>query len=199
MSLIVIERGTPGFERGRNLEKVGLHAQDTAELFFTDARVPAANLLGSEGTGFAHLVDNLPQERLSIGVSAVAAARQALRWTLEYTHDRTAFGQPIATFQNSRFVLAEIATEVEIAEVFLDRCIDALNANELTVEEAAMAKWWTTELQKRVVDSCVQLHGGYGYMLEYPIARAYIDARIQTIYGGTTEIMKEIIGRSLRP
>ena len=166
MSLIVIERNTPGFERGRNLEKVGLHAQDTPELFFTDARVPAANLLGSEGMGFAHLVDNLPQERLSIAVSAVAAARQALRWTLEYTHDRTAFGQPIATFQNSRFVLAEIATEVEIAEVFLDRCIETLNANELTVEEAAMAKWWTTELQKRVVDSCVQLHGGYGYMLE---------------------------------
>ena len=199
MSLIVIERDTPGFERGRNLEKVGLHAQDTAELFFTDARVPAANLLGSEGMGFAHLVDNLPQERLSIAISAVAAARQALRWTLAYTHDRTAFGQPIATFQNSRFVLAEIATEVEIAEVFQDRGIEALNANELTVEEAAMAKWWTTELQKRVVDSCVQLHGGYGYMLEYPIARAYIDARIQTIYGGTTEIMKEIIGRSLRP
>jgi len=199
MSLIVIERDTPGFERGRNLEKVGLHAQDTAELFFTDARVHDANLLGSEGMGFAHLVDNLPQERLSIAISAVAAARQALRWTLEYTHDRTAFGQPIATFQNSRFVLAEIATEVEIAEVFQDRCIEALNANELTVEEAAMAKWWTTELQKRVVDSCVQLHGGYGYMLEYPIARAYIDARIQTIYGGTTEIMKEIIGRSLRP
>ena len=197
MSLIVIERDTPGFERGRNLEKVGLHAQDTAELFFTDARVPAANLLGSEGMGFAHLVDNLPQERLSIGVSAVAAARQALRWTLEYTHDRNAFGQPIATFQNSRFVLAEIATEVEIAEVFLDRCIEALNANELTVEEAAMAKWWTTELQKRVVDSCVQLHGGYGYMLEYPIARAYADARITRIYGGANEIMKEIVGRSM--
>jgi len=199
MSLLVIERGTPGFERGRNLEKVGLHAQDTAELFFTDARVPVANLLGGEGMGFLHLVENLPQERLSIAVGAVAAARQALRWTLEYTHERTAFGQPVAAFQNSRFVLAECATEIEIAEVFIDRCIEALNANELTVEEAAMAKWWTTELQKRVVDSCVQLHGGYGYMLEYPIARAYLDTRIQTIYGGTTEIMKEIIGRSLRP
>ena len=199
MSLLVIERDTPGFERGRNLEKVGLHAQDTAELFFTDARVPVANLLGSEGMGFLHLVENLPQERLSIAVGAVAAARQALRWTLAYTHERTAFGQPIAAFQNSRFVLAECATEIEIAEVFLDRCIEALNAKELTAEEAAMAKWWTTELQKRVVDSCVQLHGGYGYMLEYPIARAYIDTRIQTIYGGTTEIMKEIIGRSLRP
>lgn len=199
MSLLIIERGTPGFERGRNLDKIGLHAQDTAELFFTDARVPIANLLGSEGMGFLHLVENLPQERLSIAVGAVASSRQALRWTLEYTHDRTAFGQPIAAFQNSRFVLAEMATEIEIAEVFLDRCIEALVAGELTVEEAAMAKWWTTELQKRVVDRCVQLHGGYGYMLEYPIARAYCDARIQTIYGGTTEIMKEIIGRSLRP
>ena len=199
MSLVVLERGMPGFERGRNLDKVGLHAQDTAELFFTDVRVPVENLLGDEGMGFLHLVDNLPQERLSIAVGAMAAARQALRWTIEYTHDRTAFGQPIASFQNSRFVLAEMATEIEIGEVFMDRCVEALVAKELTVEEAAMAKWWATELQKRVVDQCVQLHGGYGYMLEYPIARAFCDSRIQTIYGGTTEIMKEIIGRSLRP
>ena len=199
MSLLVIERGTEGFERGRNLEKVGLHSQDTAELFFTDCRVPVTNLLGAEGMGFMHLVENLAQERLSIAVGAVAASRQALRWTLEYTHERKAFGQPIAAFQNSRFVLAEMATEIEIAEVFLDRCVEALCAEELTVEEAAMAKWWCTELQKKVVDNCVQLHGGYGYMLEYPIARAYCDVRIQTIYGGTTEIMKEIIGRSLRP
>ena len=199
MSLLVLERGMPGFERGRNLDKVGLHAQDTAELFFTDVRVPVENLLGDEGMGFLHLVDNLPQERLSIAVGAMAAARQALRWTIEYTHDRTAFGQPIASFQNSRFVLAEMATEIEIGEVFMDRCVEALVAKELTVEEAAMAKWWATELQKRVVDQCVQLHGGYGYMLEYPIARAFCDSRIQTIYGGTTEIMKEIIGRSLRP
>ena len=199
MSLLVLERGMDGFERGRNLEKVGLHSQDTAELFFTDCRVPVSNLLGAEGMGFMHLVENLAQERLSIAVGAVAASRQALRWTLEYTHERTAFGQPIAAFQNSRFQLAEMATEIEIAEVFLDRCVEALCAEELTVEEAAMAKWWCTELQKRVVDSCVQLHGGYGYMLEYPIARAYCDVRIQTIYGGTTEIMKEIIGRSLRP
>jgi alkylation response protein AidB-like acyl-CoA dehydrogenase len=199
MSLLVIERGTEGFERGRNLNKVGLHSQDTAELFFTDCRVPVANLLGTEGMGFMHLVENLAQERLSIAVGAVAASRQALRWTLEYTHERSAFGQPIAAFQNSRFALAEMATEIEIAEVFLDRCVMALCAEELTVEEAAMAKWWCTELQKRVVDQCVQLHGGYGYMLEYPIARAYCDVRIQTIYGGTTEIMKEIIGRSLRP
>jgi alkylation response protein AidB-like acyl-CoA dehydrogenase len=199
MSLLVIERGMEGFERGRNLDKVGLHSQDTAELFFNDCRVPVANLLGTEGMGFMHLVENLAQERLSIGAGAVAAARQALRWTLDYTHERTAFGQPIAAFQNSRFSLAEMATELEIAEVFIDRCVEALCAEELTVEEAAMAKWWCTELQKRVVDQCVQLHGGYGYMLEYPIARAYCDVRIQTIYGGTTEIMKEIIGRSLRP
>jgi alkylation response protein AidB-like acyl-CoA dehydrogenase len=199
MSLLVLERGMDGFERGRNLEKVGLHSQDTAELFFSDVRVPAANLLGTEGMGFVHLVENLAQERLSIAVSAIAAARQALRWTLEYTHGRHAFGQPVASFQNSRFELAEMATEIQIGEVFVDRCVEALVAGALTVEEAAMAKYWTTELQKRVVDRCVQLHGGYGYMLEYPIARAYLDARIQTIYGGTTEIMKEIIGRSLTP
>jgi alkylation response protein AidB-like acyl-CoA dehydrogenase len=197
MSLLVIERGMAGFERGRNLDKVGLHAQDTAELFFTDVEVPASNLLGQEGAGFLHLVDNLPQERLSIAMSAVAAAAQALAWTLDYAREREAFGQPIGSFQNSRFRLAEMKTEIDIAQVFVDRCVEALDAGELTAEEAAEAKWWCTELQKRVVDACVQLHGGYGYMLEYPIARAYVDARIQTIYGGTTEIMKEIIGRSL--
>jgi len=197
MSLLVLERGMAGFERGRNLEKIGQHAQDTAELFFTDVQVPAVNLLGEEGQGIVHLVHNLPQERLSIAMSGVAAARAALCWTLEYVKERQAFGQPIGSFQNSRFVLAEIATEVQIAETFVDRCILALNAGELTAEEAAMAKWWCTELQKRVVDRCLQLFGGYGYMLEYPIARAYVDARITTIYGGTTEIMKEIVGRSL--
>ena len=197
MSLIVLERGMPGFERGRNLEKLGLHSQDTAELFFTDVAVPCTNLLGEEGQGFFQLVHNLPQERLSIAASGVAAARAAMGWTLDYVTQRTAFGQPVGSFQNSRFVMAEIATEVEIAQVFVDRCVLALNAGELTAEEAAMAKWWCTELQKRVVDRALQLHGGYGYMLEYPIARAYADARITTIYGGTTEIMKEIIGRSL--
>lgn len=197
MSLVVIERGMEGFERGRNLEKVGLHSQDTAELFFTDVRVPVDNLLGSEGQGFVHLVRNLPQERLSIAVSAVAGAEAALGWTLDYCRERTAFGQPIGSFQNSRFKLAEMRTEIDIAWVFLDRCVESLNAGELSAEEAAEAKWWSTELHKRVVDTCVQLHGGYGYMLEYPIARAYADVRISTIYGGTTEIMKEIIGRSL--
>jgi alkylation response protein AidB-like acyl-CoA dehydrogenase len=197
MSLIVLERGMGGFERGRNLEKLGLHSQDTAELFFTDVSVPTANLLGEEGAGFLQLVHNLPQERLSIAAAGVSAARAALGWTLDYVKERTAFGQPVGSFQNSRFVLAEIATEVEVAQAFVDKAVVALNADELTAEEAAMAKWWCTELQKRVVDRCLQLHGGYGYMLEYPIARAYADARITTIYGGTTEIMKEIIGRSL--
>jgi alkylation response protein AidB-like acyl-CoA dehydrogenase len=197
MSLIVLERGMAGFERGRNLEKIGQHAQDTAELFFTDVHVPVANLLGEEAQGFVQLVHNLPQERLSIAMSGIAAARAALDWTLEYVKERHAFGQPIGSFQNTRFVLAEIATEVEVAQAYIDRCIVGLNAGALTAEEAAMAKWWCTELQKRVVDRCLQLFGGYGYMLEYPIARAYADARITTIYGGTTEIMKEIIGKSL--
>jgi alkylation response protein AidB-like acyl-CoA dehydrogenase len=196
MSLIVVERGMEGFERGRNLEKIGMHAQDTAELFFTDVRVPVANRLGDEGQGFRYLVINLPQERLSIGASGVAAARAAFDQTLAYVKERTAFGQPVGSFQNSRFRIAEIATEIEIGQSFIDRCVLALNARELTAEEAAMAKWWCTELQGRVVDTCVQLHGGYGYMTEYPVARAYADARITRIYGGTTEIMKEIIGRS---
>ncbi len=197
ISLLVLERGMGGFERGRNLDKVGLHAQDTAELFFTDVRVPAANLLGREGEGFRYLVSNLPQERLSIAASGVAAARYALDVTLAYCKERTAFGQPIGSFQHSRFTLAELATEVEIGQAFVDACVVELNAGRLTAERAAMAKWWCTELQKRAVDRGVQLHGGYGYMREYPIARAYVDARVTTIYGGTTEIMKEIIGRSL--
>lgn len=197
MSIVVVERGMEGFERGRNLDKVGLHAQDTAELFFTDVPVPVSNLLGDEGQGFKLLVKNLPQERLSISASAVALSRAVLDWTIEYCNERTAFGQKIGSFQNSRFRLAEMHTEITIAEVFLDRCVLALNAGQLTAEEAAMAKWWTTELQKRVMDTCVQLFGGYGYMNEYPVARAYRDSRVSTIYGGATEIMKEIIGRSL--
>ena len=197
MSLLVLERGMPGFDRGRNLDKIGQHAQDTAELFFTGVRVPAANLLGEEGQGFAYLVTKLPQERLSIAVAGVAAARAALDWTLEYVKQRTAFGTPIGSFQNSRFRLAEMDTEIDVAQHYLDACVRALAAGELTAEDAAKAKWWGTELQGRVVDGCVQLHGGYGYMTEYPIARAYADARVTRIYGGTTEIMKEIVGRSL--
>jgi alkylation response protein AidB-like acyl-CoA dehydrogenase len=186
-----------GFARGRNLDKVGMHSQDTAELFFEDVRVPAANLLGEAGRGFRYLASNLAQERLSIALAAVGAARGALQGTLEYVKARNAFGQPIGAFQNSRFALAEMTTEVELATAFCDQAVLALNRGELSPEDAAMAKWWSTELQGRVIDRCVQLHGGYGYMLEYPIARAFVDARVTRIYGGTTEIMKEIIGRSL--
>jgi alkylation response protein AidB-like acyl-CoA dehydrogenase len=196
-SLLVVERGMSGFERGRNLDKVGMKAQDTAELFFDNVRLPATNLLGSEGLGFLHLMDCLPQERLSIAVVAVAASRRVLDLTVDYCKERRAFGRPIGSFQHSRFTLAELETEVCIAEQFLDRCIAEHNAGRFEVKDAAMAKWWTTELQKKVIDTCVQLHGGYGYMLEYPVAKAFIDSRVQTIYGGTTEIMKEIIGGSL--
>lgn len=197
ISLLVVERGMEGFERGRKLDKVGLKAQDTAELSFTDVRVPISNLLGEEGQGFYYLMHHLARERLNVGISAVAASETALEWTLEYCKERRAFGQPIGSFQNSRFQLAEMKTEIEIARVFIDRCIEDLNAGTLTAETAAMAKWWTSDLQKRVMDRCVQLFGGYGYMMEYPIARAYLDARVQSIYAGTNEIMKEIIGRSL--
>ncbi|MBW0101273.1 acyl-CoA dehydrogenase family protein [Pseudonocardia sp. KRD291] len=198
MSLLVLERGMEGFERGRNLDKLGQHAQDTAELSFTDVKVPVENLLGTEeGQGFTQLVSNLPQERLSIAVAAVAAARTALNHTLDYVKERKAFGKPVGSFQNSKFVLAEIDTEIDIAEHYTDDCVRALNAGELTAVDASKAKYWCTELQGRVVDRCLQLHGGYGYMNEYPIAKAYADARITRIYGGTTEIMKEVIGRGL--
>jgi alkylation response protein AidB-like acyl-CoA dehydrogenase len=197
LSLLVVENDTPGYSRGRNLEKLGQHAQDTAELFFEDARAPAENLLGDEGMGFRYLTHNLAQERLSIAVGAVAAARGALERTLEYVSDRKAFGRPVGTFQSSRFRLAECRTEVEVAQAFVDRCLSAIVAGELSAEEAAMAKYWCSEAQGRVIDACLQLHGGYGYMLEYPIARDYADARISRIYGGTTEIMKEIIGRGM--
>ena len=197
LTLLAVETGTPGFERGRNLEKLGMHSQDTAELFFSDARVPEANRLGAEGDGFAQLTANLPRERLSIAIAGIASARAALAWTLDYVRERKAFGSPIASFQNSRFVLAELHTAIEVLQAFIDRCIEALGPDELTAVEAAMAKWWATELQGRVVDACLQLHGGYGYMLEYPIARAFADARVTRIYGGTTEIMREIVGRDL--
>ena len=197
MSLMILDAHAPGFERGRNLEKVGLHAQDTAELFFSDVRVPVADRLGEEGKGFKYLVTNLPQERLAIATAAVALAQACLDSTLEYVKERTAFGQPIGSFQNSRFRLAELATEIEIGRSYLDRCVVALNAKALDATEAAMAKWWCTEMLGRVTDTCVQLHGGYGYMTEYPVARAWADARITRIYGGTTEIMKEIIGKSM--
>jgi alkylation response protein AidB-like acyl-CoA dehydrogenase len=197
ISLLAVERDTPGFTRGRNLDKIGMHAQDTAELFFSDCRVPAANLLGMEGKGFSYLSSNLAQERLSIGTIAVAAAQAALDLTLDYVKERQAFGSPIGSFQNSRFVLAEMATEIRIAQAYVDQCVLAHVDGELTPDEAAMAKWWCSDLQNRVADRCLQLFGGYGYMAEYPIARAFVDARVQKIYGGTNEIMKEIIGRSM--
>jgi alkylation response protein AidB-like acyl-CoA dehydrogenase len=197
MSLLVVERGMAGFERGRNLAKMGLHAQDTAELSFTDVRVPKENTLGEPGTGFASLMANLPQERISIACLAVAAIESVVEQTLAHVTQREAFGRPIGAFQNTRFVLAEMATEAHVARVFVNDCVLRLNAGEVDPALAAMAKWWTTELQKRIVDAGVQMHGGYGYMSEYPISRAYTDSRVQTIYGGTTEIQKEIIGRSL--
>jgi alkylation response protein AidB-like acyl-CoA dehydrogenase len=197
ISLLVVERGMQGFERGRNLDKVGMKAQDTAELFFDNVEVPKENLLGAEGTGFVSLMMNLGQERISIAAMAVAAIEHVLDISLAYAKERTAFGKPIGSFQHNRFVLAEMATHAHIARVFINDCILKLNAGEVDPALASMAKWWTTELQKQVVDAGVQLHGGYGYMMEYPIAKAFTDSRIQTIYGGTTEIQKEIIGRSL--
>jgi acyl-CoA dehydrogenase len=196
-SLLVVERGMEGFERGRNLEKVGLKAQDTAELSFTDVVVPKENLLGEEGQGFIYLMQNLPQERLSIAIVAAAAVEYVLQLCLDYVQTRQAFGRPIGKFQNTRFALAEMATEAQVCRVFIDDCVRRHNEGRLDTTLASMAKWWSTELQTKVVDKGVQLHGGYGYMLEYPIARAFVDSRIQTIYGGTTEIQKEIIGRSL--
>jgi len=197
ISLLVVERGMAGFERGRNLDKMGLKAQDTAELFFDNVAVPKENLLGEEGSGFVSLMVNLPQERLSIAMLAAAACETILEQCLAYAKEREAFGKPIGKFQHNRFLLAEMATETHIARVFVDDCITKHNAGLVDPKLASMAKWWTTELQKKHVDQAVQLFGGYGYMNEYPIAKAYVDTRIQTIYGGTTEIQKEIIGRML--
>ena len=197
ISLLVVERGMAGFERGRNLDKIGQHAQDTAELFFDNVEVPKENLLGEEGSGFIYLMTNLSQERLSIAVSAASACELVLAECLTYVQERTAFGKPIGKFQNTRFAIAEMATETHIARVFIDDCIKKHITGDLDASTASMAKYWTTELQTKIVDRGVQLFGGYGYMMEYPIAKAFVNSRVQTIYGGTTEIQKEIIGRSL--
>ncbi|MEZ7961516.1 MAG: acyl-CoA dehydrogenase family protein [Ilumatobacter sp.] len=197
MTLLVVERGMDGFERGRNLDKIGQKSADTAELFFSDVRVPAANLLGEEGKAMEYLAFNLAQERLSIGIFGVAAAKAALDWTVEYVKERTAFGTTIASFQNTKFVLAEVATEVAVAQPFMDQCLLKLNEGTLTPAEAAMAKLHGTELQNRATDRCLQLFGGYGFMTEYPIGPAYADARVTTIYGGTSEIMKTIISKDV--
>ncbi|NBM14725.1 acyl-CoA dehydrogenase family protein [Streptomyces sp. GC420] len=196
-SLLVVERGMEGFERGRNLDKIGQKAQDTAELFFNDVRVPKANLLGEENQAFSCLMANLAQERLAIAVAAAAAAEYILDVTMEYVKEREAFGRPLARLQHIRFEIAEMATEAAVTRTFMDRCIAEHSEGRLDAVHASMAKWWATELEKRVADRCLQLHGGYGYMTEYRVAKAFVDGRIQTIYGGTTEIMKEIIGRSL--
>ena len=197
MSLMVVERSMAGFERGRNLDKIGMHSQDTAELFFNDVDVPVANLIGEEGRAFHYLTSNLAQERLSIAISGVAMARACVGWTVDYVKERKAFGKSISQFQNTKFVLAEQRTEVDVAQAFVDQCILALNEGTLTAPQAAQAKYWCTELQKRVADKCLQLFGGYGYMTEYPIARAYADARVTSIYGGTTEVMKSIIAKDM--
>lgn len=197
ISILMVERGMAGFERGKNLDKIGLKAQDTAELFFRDVKVPVENLLGDQDRGFYYLMHNLPQERLSIAVGAVAASEKAFSETLTFIKERKAFGRPIGKFQNSRFKMAEMKTEITIARGFVDGCIMELNEDKLSNEKAAMAKYWTTELAGRVIDQCLQLHGGAGYMWEYPIAKAYANNRIMRILGGTNEIMREIIGRSL--
>jgi len=197
LSIFVVERDTPGFERGRNLEKLGMHSQDTAELFFDAAQVPAANLLGEEGQGFAYLVSNLAQERLSIAILGVGVAEAALQVTLAYVKERQAFGQSIGSFQVSRHRLAECRAEIDCVQAFVDQCTRELCDGTLTAERAAAAKLVATELQGVVTDKCVQLHGGYGYMTEYAVGRMYADARVTRIYGGANEIMKEIIGRGL--
>ncbi|MEU5754732.1 acyl-CoA dehydrogenase family protein [Streptomyces sp. NPDC047829] len=196
-SLLVVERGTQGFARGRNLDKIGQKAQDTAELFFDDVRVPKENLLGEENQAFTYLMGNLAQERLAIAIGAAAAAEEILDVTTRYVKEREAFGRPLSGLQHIRFEIAEMATETAVTRTFVDRCVIEHGQGRLDAVHASMAKWWATELQKRVVDRCLQLHGGYGYMSEYRVARAFLDSRVQTIYGGTTEIMKEIIGRSL--
>lgn len=197
LSLFVVERDMPGFNRGRKLDKIGLPAQDTAELFFEDVRVPSANLLGGEGQGLRHLMSHLPRERLGVAVKAIANCRAIFDVTRDYCFERRAFGQSIGDFQHVRFELAEMATEIDIAQAYVDKSIMAFNEGTLSDVDAAKGKWYVSELQKRVMDTCLQLHGGYGYMTEYAVARAFVDTRVQTIYGGTTAIMKEIIGRDL--
>jgi alkylation response protein AidB-like acyl-CoA dehydrogenase len=196
-SLLVVEDGIPGFSRGRKLDKIGLPGQDTAELFFDDARVPSGNLLAEEGQGLHYLMSHLPRERFTIAASALANSRAVYQLTRAYCLERTAFGQPIADFQNTRFTLAEIETQLDIVEAYLDKSVLALNEGELTPIDAAKGKWFATDLQKNVIDRCLQLYGGYGYMLEYEVARFYLDTRVHPIFGGTNEIMKELIGRDL--
>lgn len=199
-SLFLLEAGTPGFSKGKRLKKLGMKAQDTSELFFDNVRVAPEQLLGGEahrGRGFICLMEQLPWERLQIAIGAVAAAQAAIDWTLAYVKERKVFGQSVAQFQHTRYTLAELQTEVQVARVFVDRCCALITEDRLDTETASMAKYWCSDLQCKVMDACVQLHGGYGYMWEYPITRAYADARVQRIYGGTNEIMKEVIARGM--
>lgn len=199
-SLFLVERGMPGFEKGKRLKKLGLKAQDTSELFFDNVRLDAQQLLGGEalrGRGFVCLMEQLPWERLQIAISAVAAAQAAIDWTVQYVKDRRVFGQPVGQFQHTRYTLAELQTQTQVARVFVDRCCELVLKGQLDDATASMAKYWCTDLQCQVMDACVQLHGGYGYMWEVPITRAFADARVQRIYGGTNEIMKEVISRKM--
>jgi alkylation response protein AidB-like acyl-CoA dehydrogenase len=196
-SLLLVERGMPGFEKGQRLKKLGLKAQDTSELFFNDVRVPVENLLGPESRGFIGLMEQLPWERLQIAIGAVAKAQAAIEWTLAYVKERKVFGRTVADFQNTRYRLAEMQTEVQVAQVFVDKCLTLLLENKLDTATASMAKYWVSDLENKVIDQCLQMFGGYGYMWEYPIARAFADARVQRIYGGTNEIMKEVISRAM--
>ena len=196
-SLLLVERGMPGFETGKRLKKIGLKAQDTSELFFNDVRVPLENLLGPENRGFVSLMEQLPWERMQIAIGAVAKAQAAIDWTLAYVKDRQVFGQAVGAFQNTRYRLAEMQTEVQVAQVFVDKCLTLLLDDKLDTATASMAKYWVSDLENKVIDQCLQMFGGYGYMWEYPIARAFADARVQRIYGGTNEIMKEVISRAM--
>jgi acyl-CoA dehydrogenase len=196
-SLIVVDTSMKGFSKGKRLKKMGLKGQDTAELFFDNVEVPAENLIGQENNGFVYLMQELPWERMQIAIAAAAKAEAAIRWTIDYVRERKAFGKPVASFQTTRFKLAELSTEAQVARVFVDRCMELLLAKKLDTATASMAKYWVTDLEGRIVDECVQLHGGYGYMWEFPISQAYVDARVQRIYGGTNEIMKELISRSI--
>ena len=196
-SLLLVERGMPGFETGKRLKKIGLKAQDTSELFFNDVRVPLQNLLGPENRGFVSLMEQLPWERMQIAIGAVAKSQAAIDWTIAYVKERKVFGQAVANYQNTRFKLAELQTEVQVAQVFVDKCLALLLENKLDTATASMAKYWVSDLENKVIDQCLQLFGGYGYMWEFPIARAFVDARVQRIYGGTNEIMKEVISRAM--
>ena len=196
-SLIIVDTSMPGFTKGKRLKKMGLKGQDTSELFFDNVEVPAENLLGEENNGFIYLMQELPWERMQIAIGAMAKTEAAIKWTIDYVNNRKAFGTPVSSFQNTRFKLAEVVTQCQVGRVFVDRCMELLLENKLDAATAAMAKMWASDIENRIIDECLQLHGGYGFMMEYPIARAYVDARVQRIYGGTNEIMKEVIARSL--